>query len=166
MENNIQIGDYPEFENTLEKLELSIPTGIAILPNNLDTANSVGELVYASEAPTVRVLWRNSGIDATNIEPPDVKIPQISQKSDNYIIPTIFIAYSFLSENPKLVSIALGVVSNYLTDYFKGLMRKPDVKFDIVIQTGKNKYKRIQYEGSQEGIKYFANILDEVSLDE
>ena len=59
-------------------------------------------------------------------------------------------------------SIALNIISNYLTDWFKGAFGNNKVKLDIVIEaTG---CKRIHYEGNVEGLKQIEGIIAQVQV--
>lgn len=65
-----------------------------------------------------------------------------------------------LSENSTVVSIALNVLSNYLTDFFKGSFSEKKVKIEIYVEERKDvKFKKITYEGGVEGIKELENII-------
>ncbi|MBL0023482.1 MAG: hypothetical protein IPO98_00005 [Saprospiraceae bacterium] len=47
-----------------------------------------------------------------------------AQKSGEIILPSIFVSSLILTENPHLVSVALGVVSNYATNLLKGILNE------------------------------------------
>jgi hypothetical protein len=162
-----QISDYADIVHRAQYLGCQIPSGIAILPRNFATAQSAEELLFESETPTVRVLWRKAGVVETPILTTSQKTAQISEKSfEAWIAPTIFVSLSLLSQNPGLVSVALGVISNYLTDLFKGFTDKRNVRLDIIVETKNKGYKNIHYEGPVDGLKDLPSIVREVGLDE
>jgi hypothetical protein len=77
------------------------------------------------------------------------------------------VSASLLSQNPHVISVALGVVSNYLTDWFKGIPGSKKVRLDVVVeQTEGQTYKRIHYEGDPEGLNELARIVREVNAHE
>jgi len=52
------------------------------------------------------------------------------------------------------VTIALNVISSYLTEWFKGIPKNNrKVKLSIVLETKKKEYKKIEYEGPPDGLK-------------
>lgn len=162
-----QISDYPDVVQRATELGCQVPTQIAILPRNYATAQSVDELLFESETPTVRVLWRKAGVVETPILASSQKTAQISEKSfEAWIAPTMFVSLSLLSQNPGLISVALGVVSNYLTDIFKGFTDRQNVKLDIVVETKNKGFKNIHYDGPVGGLKELPLIVREVGLDE
>lgn len=164
---NVQITDYVDVRKRALELGCNEPRELCILPRNFDTAKSRDELIHESSTPTVRVLWKQAGIQETKTEKEGEKFPQISEKQFiGWIGPTIFVGASLLSQNPNVISIALGVISNYLTDWFKGTVGDKRVRLDIVVEMEGNKYKRVHYEGNVDGLKELPKILHEVRPDE
>ena len=41
---------------------------------------------------------------------------------------------ALLTSDPNVISVALGVLSNYLTDFFQGMSGDKTVKLDVVIE--------------------------------
>jgi hypothetical protein len=66
-----------------------------------------------------------------------------------------------------LLSIALNVIANYATDFFKGIPRRKKVVLDVIVEdkTGRRS-KKIHYEGEAEGLKEIAIIAGKVFTDE
>jgi hypothetical protein len=54
----LQVSEYPSVGQRASELGCNIPTGIAILPSNFESAKAKGELYNASGASTVRALWK------------------------------------------------------------------------------------------------------------
>jgi hypothetical protein len=108
--------------NTKERaLELgcNIPSGLSFLPRNFDSAKSKSELIYESTVSDIRILFRDSGIAETKLEKQGDRFSYKQDKHFDWIGPTIFISASILSQNPDIISITEGIISNYLTDLFK-----------------------------------------------
>ena len=160
---SIITSEYIDVRAQALKLGCNVPTALALLPINFDTAKSKDDLVHEDSVLTIRKLFRQAGIAETKIEKDGEKIPYEQRKSFEWVAPTLFVSASLLSQNANFISIALNVISNYLTDYFKGIISDKTVKIDIVVeQTEKNKSKRIQYEGSLEGLDELTQILKEI----
>ena len=160
----IQQFGFVDVEEKAKALGCNIPTGIALLPRNFESAESKDALLHESNAATIRVLFRNNGIAETPLEREGERFPRISEKAfEEWVVPTIFASFALLSQNPHIISVALGVISNYLTDLFKGIPGGRNVKLDIVVETRKKTYKRIHYEGPISGLEKAAQVAREVS---
>lgn len=163
MTANVQIQEYLDVATRAQGLGCEIPSSLAILPRNFAEAAESRELLYEDETPTVRILWREAGVVETPLLPPGTPTPQISEKSfESWMGPTIFVSLSLMSQNPELVSVALSVISNYLTDWFKGFTDRRKAKLDIVVQTRNVGYKKIHYDGPVDGLKDLPPIVKEV----
>ena len=159
----IQISEYVNVKKRAEELNCNIPTGIALLPRNFETAESKDELIHESSVPTIRVLWRKEKISETKIEKEEDKFPNAQENAFEWIGPIIFVSASILSQNPYVLTVGLGVVSNYLTEWFKGIPGDKKVRLDIVIEQAEGKvYKRISYKGEPEGLHELPKIISEV----
>lgn len=112
------------------------------------SAKSKNELLHERTTPTIRTLWKQNGIAETKIEDGE-KILYIQENAFDWIAPTIFISTGLLSLNPHIISVALGVISNYPTDWFRGIPESKKVKIYIVVETMSGVYKRVRYEGFQ-----------------
>jgi len=132
----IEESDFIDVMEKAEKLKLNKPSGISLLPRNFDIAESKEELLHENEEPTVRILFRNAGIEETRLEPSEEKINTIGEKDFlRWIGPTIFTSYSVISENLYLISTALSVIANYITDFLKGVpSHLRNAKLDIIIE--------------------------------
>jgi hypothetical protein len=60
------------------------------------------------------------------------------------------------------VSLALNVLGNYATDFFKGTNPTPNIKLNIVVEKKNKTCKSISYEGPVDGLKDLRNIVREV----
>lgn len=164
---NVQITDYVDVRNRARDLGCNEPTGLCILPRNFDTVKSKEELIHESSTPTVRVLWKQAGIQEAKIEREGERFSQVSEKDFvGWVGPIIFVSAALLSQDPNAISVALGVVSNYLTDWFRGVVGEKRAKLDIVVETAESKYKRIRYDGSIDGLRELPEILREVRHNE
>lgn len=161
----IQMSEYIDVKERALELGCSAPTKLAILPRNFETAKSKDELVHESSAPTVRVLWRQAGISETRIEKEGDKFPYVKEMAfQEWLGPVIFVSTSLLSQNPHVIEVALGVISNYLTHWFRGIAGDKVARLDIVVEeTKKKRYRRIRYEGNAEGLQTLPRIVREVS---
>ena len=141
---SITISDYPNVTERAAALGLTRPTGIAILPVNFDSAKGQEELLQRSEAATVKSLLRQSNLQPDNLLPRPNAIGHIQNNGFEWVGPTIFVSASLFSSNPSIVAISINVLSNYLTDFFKGISGTKRVKLEIVMETTANcAYKKL-----------------------
>ncbi|QIZ76462.1 hypothetical protein [Ferrimonas lipolytica] len=85
------------------------------------------------------------------------------QRSVEWFGPVILITSSLISQNPEIVSITCGVISNYLTDFFKG-QKNPEVSLKVVYrETEKEKITEIEYQGSGEDLSKLQEAILEVA---
>jgi len=115
-------------------------------------------LIHEDSAPTVRILWRQAGIVETRLEKESDRFSYIQENAVDWIGPTIFVSASFLSGNPNAIAVALGVVSNYLTELFKGVTGDKTVRLSIVkeqidSEKSESHYFQVDYEGDVSGLE-------------
>lgn len=167
MSPEIEITDFITIADRAAALGCNVPTGIALLPRNFDTAAKKDELMHENSAPTVRTLWRQAGIVETRLEAEGERFPQISEHGFvEWIGPTILVTSAWLSHNPEILAVALGVISNYLTDIFKGVPDNPKVRLDIVVQRENGAYRKVRYKGSVDGMKELPSIIQKAVSDD
>lgn len=156
-----KISDYVQVTDRAKKLGCATPTGIAVLPENFESAADRSTLLFGSQAATIRKLLEKGGLPVANLLPSGERVPAVHNKHFEWA-PAIFVSAALLSENPSAVSVALGVISNYATDFFRGMPSRK-VKFTVVVERKKDKLcKKIDYEGDVSGLASLADILRQV----
>lgn len=161
------ITDYCDVPKRADSLKVNTPTGLALLPRNFADAAAAKDLLHEGSVQTVRSLFRQNNITETRIEKDGQKIPTIHENDFGLTLPTLFVGYLIWTGNPQLVSIALNIISNYATDFLKGITGKSKVSLEIVVQNKNGKgSKKINYEGDPEGLKEISKIVGKVFGDE
>jgi hypothetical protein len=159
---SIQITEYIDVSERAKELGCNIPTEIAFLPRNFDTAVARNDLIHEGSVADFRILWRQAGLRETRIEREGERLPQAQEMSFEWVSPIIFISALYLSQNQQGVSIALNIISNYLTDFFKGIPGKKTVRLDVVVEHTKGKkYLRVHYEGDEQGLSEVSKAIHE-----
>lgn len=159
-----QVSNYIDVDAQATKLGCNAPSGITLLPVNFETAKSREELLYAGTVPTIRKLLRQNGIEETRIEKPQDKFPYTEHNAFEWAGPLVFVGNSIIASSPYLIDLCIGVISNYVTDFFKGIPGKKKVKLDVVVEKSKQKeFKLIHYEDGPEGLSELPRIVREVS---
>jgi hypothetical protein len=130
------------------------------LPENLSIANQASDFIYSEASTDLKKVFRQEGItiDYLTNNLPALRL----RKTADWWGPSIFIGVSFLSENSNLIGVALNLMSSYLYDFFKGHTQNKKVKFHIVVETKKQEYQKISYEGSIEGVKELESLIKQL----
>ena len=158
----IQVSEYIEVGKRAIELGCEVSTGIAVLPANFTTASSKRDLIHYDMAATLRTLWRQAGVDETPLEGAGERLPRLMQESSDLLLPTIFCSALLLSQNPSAISVALSVISSYVTDWLKGLSGDKIVKLGIVVEHKTGACTLVDYEGPPGGLQELPEILREV----
>jgi hypothetical protein len=160
----VTITDFLDVNKKAIDLGFNPPVGLAILPEYFESAAKIADLRHRSEAATVKVLFRTHGLSLDEFVPASSTIPYIQNNNFDWIGPTIFISGALLSENPMAISLALSVLANYATDFFKGISGRKNIKLNIVVERrGKKSYRKIKYEGDVAGLTELSRIIQEAS---
>jgi hypothetical protein len=150
-----------------------MPTGVTVLPYNFESADSRDDLCYVGTHLDLRRFLQGSEIPETSLEESkDTAVRVLLREGalPEWIPPTIFVAASLLSQNPALVDLLLGVVSNFLYDLFRNApdrksTESDEVVFSIVkLSVGGLTYKKATFRGrwkngELEGLKEFGKIV-------
>jgi hypothetical protein len=155
---NTEVRDYVSVSEKLKSFGVSVPSGLAILPDNLETATSVGDLRQQVEADTVRTLLRANQIAYFEIFDEDNQPPYVQQYNFEWFGPTLFISANLLAQHPNVLSVILGIISNYLYDLFKG-HKESKASLDIVFQQIDGSCKEIHYSGPPDGLSKVAEVV-------
>ena len=139
------------------------PGGFALLPRNFEFAKDKTELLHEDTAPTMRAVFQEVGLTVTLVEPENGRLPYVEENSMEWVGPILLIGTAIYSGNPHAINVALGLISNYVTDYFKGRLGKKRAKFDLVIPIpNTDKYAKIKYDGEIDGILGLEKLIKEI----
>ncbi|MFZ6727686.1 hypothetical protein ACO0K2_19555 [Undibacterium sp. MH2W] len=158
---SIDVQDYIEVSAKLAQWGIARPDGFAILPSNLAQAKTKEELFQHAESETVKKLMRTNNIDYTELFDADNRPAYLQQYGFEWYGPTLFYTLAALSENPTLVSVSLGIITNYLYDLFKG-EKNGTALLDVIIEKPDGSCKHVQYKGPPEGLASVADIVREL----
>lgn len=156
----VEISDYADVPRRAEELGLPVPTGLALLPRNFESAESRDELHHEALAPTVRTLWRAAGVDETPLDGPGERFPRRHEKAFDQVLPIIFVSTQLLQADPKYLKLAIEVLVDWLKHHLSGLPRRPQVRAGFVLRkTQAETFARVDYEGPVDGLKEIPDIL-------
>ena len=150
--------EYVRVADRVAELGCHMPTGLAIMPENFDIAATRQELIVRGEGTTIRKLFRNNQLSLDDFLPSGERAGFVHNKSHDWAA-FIFISGALLSSNPTAVSVALGIVSNYLTEIFRGTPDKK-IRLDIAVERkGDRICKKLTYEGDAAGLAEIADTI-------
>ena len=175
-DRRLEISDYIDVSSKLEELGCSPPEGIGILPERFDTYTSTDEFVQLSRTRAVVSLLEDNHIPFSIIKKEGQNLPPIhtaSSEWSTWVGPTLFVSAALLAENPRVISLALNLFANSLTDLFKrareenpSLEKSNKVRLHMVFEKGGPRtYKKISYEGLLEGLKELDEPIKQISDD-
>lgn len=165
----VEISDCPDVAQRLTDLGLKSPTGEAcILPRRFFNAQDAAELCHESSALDLKTLFRQAGLPITVYQPEGTKIPYLQENDLTWLGPTLLFSGAAISQNPHIVSIALSVVANYVTDLFKGLPQSPKARLSVVVETTTTKTttkstKKIDFDGPPEKIPDIIEFIKDIN---
>jgi len=140
-------------QNDFDSEEFDNYSNIVIIPELAED----GQTTYSSDIISFH-KYANNQVKLDYFKKPDLLL---EQRSAEWFGPTILITTAALTQNAELISITLSVISNYLTDYFKG-RKEPTIKIGFIKQKSKTQFTKFDYEGDKEGLKEFEKILDQL----
>jgi hypothetical protein len=116
--------------------------------------------IYSSTVESVIKLLKQSDVPVDTLNPIDATTPLQDNRGLDWIAPTFLVSGLLLTQNPTLITIALGVIANYVTQLFKGLKDDPEVKLNIVQTAADGKQaQRVRYEGPVSGLREVEKVL-------
>jgi hypothetical protein len=113
------------------------------------------------ESDTVRTLLKVNKIAYVEIFDEDDQPPYLQQYGSEWFGPTLFISASLLSQDPNALSVALGIITNYLYDLFKGA-KDGKSSLDVIFQQADGSCKEIHYSGPPDGLSKVAEIVKDL----
>lgn len=157
---NYQIEHYQEVENKLKQLNFGSNNTLFFIPENITENVDSSSYIYSETTTDIKKSFKSENVlvEYLTKDKPLLR----TRKSADWFGPTLFITYSLLSENSTLIGISLNLISSYLYDHFKGTVEAKKIKFEIIIENKKDGYKKINYDGSIEGIKELENVIKEL----
>lgn len=161
----VEISDYVEIEQRCSLLGIQRPEGFCILPRNFEHAESLSELCHESSALTMKTLFRQARLPITVYQPSDAPLSYIQENDNSWAAPVLFLTVTALSENAHCLSVALNVISNYVTDLFKGSPETTSVKLTVIIEKSQTKSsnkitKKYSYTGPSDKINELARMIE------
>lgn len=164
----INVSDYIDVSTKCKDLGFEKAANVCMLPNNLTEISELSEGIHFSSATTLKKLLAEKSISSVLVEPTAGDRKYLVQKSIAWYGPILLFTIAELSQNPQLLSVSLGVISNYLAERFAGnTVEESQVELSVVVEKTKTKTTRkLDYKGPIEGLKVLEErVLKEVASD-
>ncbi|WP_157658683.1 hypothetical protein [Burkholderia ubonensis] len=156
-----EVRDYVSVSEKLKSCGVSLPNGLVLLPDNLASATSIDDLRQQVESDTVRTLLKANNIAHAEIFGEDDQPPYLQQYGFEWFGPTLFVSAGLLSQDPNVLSVTLGVITNYLYDLFKGA-KDGKASLNVVVEQADGSCKSVHYSGPPDGLDKVAEIVKEL----
>jgi hypothetical protein len=142
------VSDFPNVIERLAELGCTVPSTLAFLPSNLDSASKSSELAVQGQATTLTKVLRQGGIEVGAVMPETAPPGFIHNKSHDWVVPIVFISAELMKTSPDIVGIAIDLIRDYLISLFKGLSGSKAIKAEIVVEKRKGgTYRRLPMTG-------------------
>ncbi|WP_171262694.1 hypothetical protein [Acinetobacter sp. ANC 4470] len=140
-------------QTDFESQEFENYQNLMIVPELIEDEQNI----YSSSSISFYKYAKNQ-VNLNYIKKPDIVL---EQRSIDWFGPTLLITTTALTQNPELISITLNVISNYITDFLKG-RNEPNIKFSLLIQESRTRFKKLDYEGNKEGLKEVDKLIKQL----
>jgi hypothetical protein len=162
----IEIKEIANVEALSAGIGISTPVGFCALPRGFETARALADLQHESSALDVKVLLREANIHLTIYQPDGVAIPYLQENDNTWVGPTLFFGVTVLTQQPELISVALSVISNFLTEHFRGRPEPSRARFSVIRETTETKTtkkvtNRYEFDGPPEQMAEFIAMIKE-----
>lgn len=151
---SIEIEEGSAAKEQFKSVNADVPNGISVVPSGIDEYNSRKFIVYPDGTDTVRKLLERNGVDYVSIETED-DTSTLVLRSEELIIPTLYIAYEFVKNNWDQIEFALETLSEYyMTRYDQ------EVKLTVEQEKENGDTVRLTYQGPSEDMD---SLSDEIA---
>jgi hypothetical protein len=121
--------------------------------------------IYPATTESLMKLFRKEAAPVEVLDR-DAELLLRDNRSADWFAPTMFVSQLLFTENPLAVSLALDIVSSYVTDYFKGTKTDPKVRLSIIHSSiGVRRVRKLRYEGPVSGLGEIKEILTQWNRD-
>ncbi|WP_201617635.1 hypothetical protein [Psychrobacter urativorans] len=129
---------------------------IVILPYNYEANKN-----YTYNSTSISFYkYAKSKLDIKYFTEPELLV---EQRSGDWFAPVLFVSSVAMTQNPELITIALSVIANYVTDFFKG-KDSPNIRLKVVHkETKTSKLTEIYYEGGLDGLSQLEASINKIA---
>jgi len=130
-----------------------VPDGVSVVPSGIEEQDSRQFVVYPDGADTVRKLLEQNGVDIVSLDTEE-DTSTLVLRSEEIIIPTIYIAYTVVRDNWDQIKWALEKLSGYYSKRYD-----QDVEFTVEQETESGETVRLTYKGPADEIETLSDQI-------
>ena len=155
----IEIADASNVREKLRTLGCHEARGLAVLPVNIDTATSAGELLLGGQATTIKQLLRIAEIPLDDILPPQ-QLPSRLRKSIDWDGGIVFVG---ILADVATIAAFLAAIRSYFREQYPKDGRPSRVHLEVRVETTETgDCKSIQFDGSDEAFEELPRVISEI----
>ena len=158
----IQREPYVDVRQRLTELGCSPPSGVALIPTNLDTALAPTDFVFPLSTLTVQKILAQAELAIENILPPDVPVLHRFDHDGDWMLPTILVTADWLTRHPDGLEAIIGIILDYAERIYR-VLQSPRTTMSVVREYSDGSYTRVSYRGPVEGLSDLPSIVRSVS---
>jgi hypothetical protein len=166
----VHISSYSNVKAKAEFLGCNPPRDLAILPSNFGSAQAKTSLHYEPVAYLLRQLFIDNGIVETPLEREGERFLLHLQESEilDWVLPTLFVSYAFVSQNPRVIAVALNVIANNVSELFRFDQKNTagtsqDMQMTIAVETRSGDCRLVTYRGPAASFDQVLAAIHEVN---
>jgi hypothetical protein len=150
----IEIEEGSEAKEQFWSVNAEVPNGVSVVPSGFDEFDSRRFIVYPDGTDTVRKLLEQNGVDYVSLDAGE-DTSTLVLRSEEIIIPTIYIAYTVVRDNWDQIKYVLQKLSGFYSKRYD-----QDVEFTIEQETESGETIRFTYKGPADEIE---TLSDEIA---
>jgi len=151
---NIEIEEESSAKEQFQSVNAEVPDGISVVPSGIDEHDSRRFIVFPDGTDTVRKLLEQNGVDYVSIETEE-DTSTLVLRSEEIIIPTIYIAYTVVRDNWDQIKFVLQKLSGFYSRRYD-----QDVEFTVEQETENGETVRLTYKGPADELE---KLSDEIA---
>lgn len=154
-DNRISIQPIEQIDSeTLERAN----SKVLLLPDNWSAPEK--EPVYAASTESLRKLFVKEGVAVGTLTPVTPFTHLKDERALDWMSPVLLVTSLLITQNPQAVTIALNVISNYVTEILRCIKSDPKVRLTIIrTATNCRIAQKINYEGPVSGLDELSKVL-------
>lgn len=151
---SIEIEEGSGAKEQFRSVNTEVPDGVSVVPSGIDEFDSRRFIVYPDGTDTVRKLLEQNGVDYVSLDIGE-DTSKLVLRSEEIIIPTIYVAYIVVRDNWDQIKWALDKLSGFYSKRYD-----QDVEFTVEQETESGETIRFTYKGPADEIE---TLSDEIA---
>lgn len=151
---SIEIEEGSGAKDQFRSVNAEVPDGISVVPTGLDEYDSRRFIVFPDGTDTVRKLLVQNGVEYISLDTEE-DTSTLVLRSEEIIIPTIYIAYTVVRDNWDQIKFVFQKLSGFYSKRYD-----QDVEFTVEQETESGEVIRFTYKGPADEIE---TLSDEIA---